>query len=78
MSMHDDRLDLYAMVIEWSDRDEAFVVTIPDLGIRTLGTTYEHAAAQGRDAIDAWIDAAEQCGDLIRRPQWRLGFAGAG
>lgn len=77
MSAHDDRVDLYAIVIEWSDRDGAFMATIPDLGIRTHGATCEQAASQGRDAIDAWIDAAEQCGDPIPPPQWRLEVARA-
>ena len=34
----------YSMVIEWDDRDDIFVVTVPELpGCRTHGKTYEEA-----------------------------------
>ena len=77
MSTHEDRVYQYTMVIEWSERDRTFLVTIPDLSIRTHGATYEQAASQGRDAIDAWIDAAEQCGEPVPEPHWHLGSARA-
>jgi predicted RNase H-like HicB family nuclease len=44
------------MIIEWSDADDAFVVTVPDLpGCRTHGTTREEAAGRGEEAIAAMI-----------------------
>jgi predicted RNase H-like HicB family nuclease len=47
------------MIIEWSDEDAAYIVTVPELsGCRTHGRTYEEAIAQGQDAIESWIDAA--------------------
>lgn len=48
----------YSMVIEWSDEDDVYVVTVPELpGCRTHGETYDEAVRQGQDAIDSWIDA---------------------
>lgn len=48
----------YAMIIDWSDEDQVFVVTVPDLpGCRTHGKTYAEAARKGQEVIDAWIDA---------------------
>jgi len=60
----------YSMVIEWSDEDQVYVVTVPELpGCRTHGRTYEEAVRQGRDAIESWIDAARADGDRIPLPR---------
>jgi predicted RNase H-like HicB family nuclease len=46
----------YAMVIEWSDENDAFLVTVPDLpGLVTDGPTRAEAAEMGEDAIGVWI-----------------------
>lgn len=38
----------YSMIIEWSDEDNAFIVTVPELpGCRTHGATYEEVVKQG-------------------------------
>lgn len=48
----------YAMVIEWSKDDGAFVVTVPDLiGCRTHGATREEAAGRGEEAIASMLAA---------------------
>ncbi len=60
----------YALVIEWSPEDEAFVVTVPDLpGCRTHGASYEDAVRQAQDAIDSWIDAARADGEPVPEPR---------
>ena len=42
----------YAMVIEWSDEDQLFLVSIPDFpGAHTHGRTRAEAAAMGEEAI---------------------------
>ena len=49
----------YSMTIEWSDEDQTYIVTVPELpGCRTHGATYEEAIQQGKDAIESWIMAA--------------------
>jgi predicted RNase H-like HicB family nuclease len=47
----------YAMIIDWSDADQAYLVTVPDLpGCRTHGESYADAACKGQDAIDGWLE----------------------
>ncbi|MGI8857971.1 MAG: type II toxin-antitoxin system HicB family antitoxin [Thermomicrobiales bacterium] len=66
MSKNEDR---YSMVIEWSDEDEAYIVTVPELpGCRTHGSTYEEAVRQGQDAIISWLDAQHASGRPIPAP----------
>ncbi len=34
----------YSMLIQWSDEDEAYIVTVPELpGCKTHGSTHEEA-----------------------------------
>ncbi|MGH2459693.1 MAG: type II toxin-antitoxin system HicB family antitoxin [Chloroflexota bacterium] len=60
----------YSMVMEWSDDDQAFIVTVPELpGCRTHGRTYEDAVRQGQDAIESWLDAQRSTGRPIPPPR---------
>ncbi|HVB09376.1 MAG TPA: type II toxin-antitoxin system HicB family antitoxin [Bacillota bacterium] len=60
----------YSMVIEWSEEDQAYIVTVPELpGCRTHGTTYEEAVRRGQEAIDGWIEAARADGEPIPPPK---------
>jgi len=59
----------YRMEIVWSDEDEAYVVTVPDLpGCVTHGATYVQAARMGEDAIAAWLEGARHWGRPIPLP----------
>ncbi len=72
MSTHDEQAQplRYSMIIEWSDEDNAFIVTVPELsGCRTHGATYEEAVKQGQEAIEGWIDAARADEDNIPTPK---------
>ena len=60
----------YSMVIEWSDEDDAYVVTVPELpGCMTHGATHVEAVKQGEDAIESWVDAARDLGRLVPEPR---------
>lgn len=60
----------YSMVIEWDPHDEIFVVSVPELpGCITHGSTYEEAIAQGRDAIEGWIEIARERGEQLPEPR---------
>ena len=60
----------YSMVIEWSDEDRVFIVSVPELpGCKTHGATYEEAVRQGQDAIESWLDAARARGQRIPEPR---------
>jgi predicted RNase H-like HicB family nuclease len=60
----------YSMVIEWSEDDQAYIVTVPELpGCQSHGRTYEEAAAQGRDAIASWVAARKASGRPVPPPR---------
>jgi predicted RNase H-like HicB family nuclease len=59
----------YSMVIEWSDEDNAFIVTVPELvGCRTHGSTYAEAVANGWDVLDMFVRAATGIGEYLPPP----------
>jgi antitoxin HicB len=61
----------YTMIVEWDPRDDIFVVTVPELpGCRTHGSTYEEAVKQGQDAIESWLDVAEEDGYQAPPPRF--------
>lgn len=68
---HDDRNpNAYSMIIEWSDEDNAYIVTVPELpGCRTHGATREEAVRQGADAIETWLGGAMEDGDPPPAPR---------
>lgn len=64
-----DEARRYRMEIEWSPEDEVFVVSFPDApGVMTNGTTFEDAAAQGKDAIITWLTAHRDAGLPVPPP----------
>ena len=59
----------YSMNIKWSDEDQAYIVTVPELpGCKTHGATYQEAVTQGQDAIESWIMVAQESGRPIPPP----------
>lgn len=51
----------YQMIIQWSEEDNAFLVSLPEFPDRqwyTHGDTYEEAAAKGREVLKFLIDSA--------------------
>ena len=53
----------YAIVIEWSPEDDAFVVSVPDIpNLHTHGSTREEAAMMGDEAIAVWLAADQDLG----------------
>ncbi len=60
----------YSMVIEWSDEDVAYIMTVPELpGCMTHGATHAEAVRQGEDAIATWLDTARAHGDPVPAPR---------
>ena len=57
------------MIIQWSERDQAFIVTVPELpGCKTHGETYEEALKNGQEVIELWIEDAQAHGESIPPP----------
>ena len=69
--MHHTR---YSMIIEWSDDDQTFIVTIPDLpGARSHAGTYVAAAEEGQRLIEEWLEIARERGWSLPRPRTHAG-----
>jgi predicted RNase H-like HicB family nuclease len=59
----------YPSNVFWSDEDEGFVATAPDLpGCSAFGATQVQALAELHHAIDAWIEAATAAGNPVPQP----------
>lgn len=66
-----DEARRYSMVIEWSPRDDAFLVSVPELpGLRTHGATHAVAVAMGEDAIAVWLDGLRATDQPVPAPQF--------
>lgn len=59
----------YSIVIQWSDRNNAYLVNVPELpGCHTHGDTYQEALQNALEVIELWIEAAEKDGLPIPPP----------
>ena len=57
------------MVIQWSDEDQVFIVTLPEfLGCKTHGESYEDAVKNGREIIELLIETYEADGRPLPEP----------
>jgi len=60
----------YSIVIQWSDRNEAYLANVPELpGCHTHGDTYQEALNNALEVIELWIEAAEKDGLPIPPPR---------
>ncbi len=60
----------FSMVIQWSDEDQAYVVSLPEFGpyAKTHGSTYEEAARQGQEALESLLEAYQADGRPLPEP----------
>lgn len=60
----------YSMIIQWSDEDQVFVVSLPEFGpyCHTHGSTYEEAAKMGQECLESVIDAYQAWGKQLPEP----------
>jgi predicted RNase H-like HicB family nuclease len=64
----------FSMVIEWSDEDQAYIVSFPEweaagnIG-HTHGDTYEEAVVKGHDMLDFMIQGAQEENELLPQPR---------
>jgi predicted RNase H-like HicB family nuclease len=60
----------YAIIMYWSDEDDAFVAEVPELpGCMAHGNTREDALKSINQAMELWIDVARDHGDPIPEPK---------
>jgi antitoxin HicB len=50
----------YSMIIEWSDEDQVYVVSLPEWGpyVKTHGETYAEAVRKGQEALQLLVESA--------------------
>lgn len=50
----------YCMVIEWSDEDQVYIVSLPEWGkyAQTHGATYDEAVRHGQEVLEMLMDSA--------------------
>ncbi len=60
----------YEISIYWSDKDQVFVAEVPELpGCIAHGDTQELALQNAKEAIQLWIDTAEEFSDPVPEPK---------
>ncbi len=62
----------YETIIFWSDEDNAYLAEVPELpGCIAHGESYESALANIKEAIQLWIETAQEFGDPIPEAKGR-------
>ena len=52
----------YSMNIQWDPEDNIYIVSIPELKVRTHGKTYEEAVKNAQEVIELCLEVAAQEG----------------
>ena len=62
----------YEIILYWSEEDQVFVAEVPELpGCIAHGKSQEATLANTLDAVQLWIDTANEFGDPIPEPKGR-------
>ena len=61
----------YAIIIQWSDEDECFVVSLPEWGefCHTHGETYEEAFKNAQEVLEMLIESSLADGESLPEPK---------
>ncbi len=61
----------YAVIVQWSDEDQCFVVSLPEWGefCHTHGETYEEAIANAQEVLEMLIEGTIDRGEELPMPQ---------
>lgn len=60
----------YEIIIYWSREDQVFVAEVPELsGCMAHGNNQQEALANANEAIQLWIDTAQEFGESIPEPK---------
>lgn len=60
----------YKIIIYWSNEDQVFIAEVPELpGCITHGDTQAAALENANEAIQLWIDTANEFGDPVPEPK---------
>lgn len=66
-------MNQYSMIVQWSDEDQLFLVTIPEFSDRVImpcthGKTRQEAIANGEEVIEIYLEAWQAEGEVIPQP----------
>ncbi len=67
-------MNQYSMIIQWSQEDQLFLVTIPEFSERVIipcthGKTREQAIRNGEEVIEMYLEAWQAEGQIIPKPK---------
>jgi len=63
----------YELIIQWSEKDNSFIVEIPELpGCMADGKTNAEAVANANVVVEEWIETAKSLNRPIPEPRGRL------
>lgn len=66
-------MNQYSMIIQWSEIDQLFLVTIPEFRDRVImpcthGKTRQEAIVNGEEVIEMYLEAWQAEGEVIPEP----------
>ena len=62
----------YETIIYWSEADQAFIADVPELpGCMAHGTSPDEALSNAQEAMQLWLDTADEFGDPVPEPKGR-------
>ena len=61
----------YTIIIQWSDEDQCFVVSLPEWGelCHTHGDTYEEALKNAQEVLELLVESSLEDGKPLPEPQ---------
>ncbi|MBD2210012.1 type II toxin-antitoxin system HicB family antitoxin [Nostoc linckia FACHB-104] len=61
----------YTIIIQWSDEDQCYVVSLPEWGefCHTHGDTYEEALKNAQEVLELLIETALELGESLPEPK---------
>ncbi len=67
----------YSMLIEWSEEDQAYLVTLPEWAGRVMmpathGKTYSKAAKNGQEVLELLVKCATEDGEPLPEPKMHV------
>jgi predicted RNase H-like HicB family nuclease len=60
----------YTIIIQWSDEDQCYVVSLPEWGefCHTHGDTYEEAVKNAQEVLELLIETSTEDGEPLPKP----------
>lgn len=60
----------YEIIIYWDEQDRVYIADVPELpGCSAHGDSYDTALNNAKEAIQLWIDTANEFGDPVPAPK---------